>query len=92
MDESVVMAVNDIGGGRRRRPLSWWSSWRRAVERACEGKRKTMAVSSDWWVLLVIYQTGMGIGLAGSWAATQVSVLLFFSTISFFSFISYFLF
>jgi hypothetical protein len=47
MDQSVIVAVNGIGGGRRRRPLSWWSSWRRAVEHACEGKRKTMTVSSD---------------------------------------------
>jgi hypothetical protein len=47
MDESVIVAVNGIGGGHRRRPLSWWSSWRRAVERAYEGKRKTMTVSSD---------------------------------------------
>jgi hypothetical protein len=88
MDGDDDLEVNGASSGPRWRLLSWWSSWHRAVERACEGKRKTMTVSSDWWVRPVIYRTGMGTGLAGSWAAAQVSL----STIFYFFVSSFFLF
>jgi hypothetical protein len=100
MDGDDDLEVNGASGGPRWRLLSWWSSWHRAVEHACEGKRKTMTVSSDWWVRPVIYRTGMGTGLAGSWAAAQVSLStifyffvssFFLFSISFFSFFFYFL-
>jgi hypothetical protein len=86
MDGDDDLEVNGASGGPRWQLLSRWSSLHRVVERAYEGKRKTMTVSSDWWDPPVIYQTSMGTGPAGSWAAAQVSLSpLFFSCFKFFS-------